>query len=110
VWPAEQPGLVGRERRADGRRDDHAAERDVAGGHRLGERRQVGLDAEVLAAEPASEATEAADHLVEDQVATVLVGQSPQAGEVALRRRVDAARALHRLGEDGATPSPCSAR
>ena len=101
VAVAQQPRLVRLQRTAHRRSDQHAAERHVARGDRLGKGREVGLDAEVLGSEPAAEATEAADHFVEDQVATVLVGQSAQSGQVALGRRVDPSGPLDRLGQDG---------
>ena len=81
--------------------DEHAAERDVAGRDRLGERREVGRDAVVVGGEPTAGAAEAGDDLVEDQVCAVLVAQLAQRLQVAIRRRVHAAGALHRLGDDG---------
>ena len=49
-----------------------------------------------------AKATEAADHLVRDHQHIVLVQNRLDCREVALGRHVDAARAHHRLGDEGA--------
>ena len=67
----------------------------------LGQRHDVGRDAEVLVGEPLAGAAAAGLHLVEDQQQLVLVGQLAQAGEEAGGRNADAAFALDRLDQDG---------
>ena len=82
-------------------RDHRAAERLVAGGDALGDRHEVRLDAEVLAAEPLAGAAETADHLVGDQQDPVLAADALDLRPVGRRRHDHAARALHRLADEG---------
>ena len=76
-----------------GRARDAAAEA-------LGERHDVGRDAEVLIGEPLAGPAAAGLHFVEDQQQVVLVGQLAQLGEEAVGRDADAAFALNRLDQD----------
>ena len=96
---AQEEVGVGLERGTRRGPDEHAAERLVAGGDRLGEGHQVGPHAVVLRGEPRAEAAEAGDDLVEDQVRAVLVAQPAELLQVLIGRREDAAGALHRLGQ-----------
>ncbi len=89
------------ERRGHGAVDDHAAERQEAARHALGERDHGRLDARpALDPEPRPEAAEGADHGVGDEQDPVLLAQVGDALDVALGRRVDAAGADHGLAEE----------
>ena len=88
------------ERRGHAPVDDHAAERQVAAGHALGEDDHVGHDVPALDAEPGAEAAEAADHRVDDEQHAVRAAELGDALEVALRRREHAAGADDRLDEE----------
>ena len=98
---AQHVAGIGLQRPACGLPDEDAAEGLVPRRHRLGERRQVGDDAVAVGGEPVPEATEPGDHLVEDQQRAMVVAQPPELGEVAVGGWVDAAGALHRLGDHG---------
>src|SRR3546814_3321748 len=76
-------------------------ERQVAGGDALGQRHQVRLDGEAVAAEPLAGAPEAADHLVGDQQDVVLPADALHLRPIACRRDDDAAGTLHRLAAEG---------
>ena len=91
---------VGLERPTHGRTDEHATQRLVPRRHALGERDQVGAHVVALGAPPLAQPAEAADDLVEDEERAVLVGLVAQPLEVAVDRRVHAAGAHHRLGDD----------
>ena len=89
------------EGRGDLARGDHAAEREVAAGHALGERDHVRLDVgPALDAEPGAEPPEGADHGVDHEQDPVLLAEVRDALDVALGREVDAAGADHRLAEE----------
>ena len=79
---------------------EHGAHRRVRRGEALGHADQVGGDALARAGEELADPTEAGDHLVGHQQDAVPVGDLPQAGPVARRRRDRAAGVLHRLGDD----------
>ena len=79
----------------------NAAERDVAAGNALGKLHDVGLDAVVLEPEPLARSSEARDHLVRNQQHVMAIADLADAGEVVRRRHDHAARALHRLGDEG---------
>src|SRR5207248_4122397 len=81
--------------------DDDPAEWHVAGGDSFREGEEVGLDPVVLRAEPLAQAAEARDHLVEHEQDVVLATEPLDGGPVAVRRRVDAAGADHRLAQEG---------
>ena len=66
----------------------------------LAERHRVRRHAVVLPGEPVAGAADAGLDLVEDQERAVLAAELAQAGEVAGRRDVDAALALHRLDDE----------
>ena len=78
---------------------DHSAQRHGGRGDRLGEHHQIGLDAEVLRRERSAEASEAGDHLVEDEQDAVLARDLAQPREVALGRHQHPARARDRLDD-----------
>ncbi len=78
---------------------DHARER-VAGRDGLGDRHQVRLDPELLDREHRPGTAEAGLHLVDDQHDPVLGGDLAHALDELLRRRDEAALALHRLEDD----------
>ena len=80
---------------------DCRAHREVAGGHRLGHRHDVGFDAEVLAREPGAGTSEAGDHLVDDQQHVVAVADLAHPREVACRRNLHAMRLHDGLGDEG---------
>src|SRR5206468_3057029 len=61
----------------------------------------VGNDAVVLAAPPPAEPAEAADDLVEDEEGAGPIAPLAQALQLAFVRRIDAAGADDRLGDDG---------
>ncbi len=82
VAVAQHVGRIGFERRPHPGPDEHAAERLVPGGDRLGEGREVGHHPVVLGGEPRAEPAEAGDHLVEDQQRAVAVAQAAEVGEV----------------------------
>ena len=78
---------AGEERRGDRAVDDHAAERQVAARHALGERDHVGPHlGPALDPEPRAEPAEGADHRVDDEQDPVLGAQVGDALDVALRR------------------------
>ncbi|MNS81773.1 hypothetical protein D3C72_1154950 [compost metagenome] len=79
---------------------DHAAQRNHAVGHALGEVQHVGHHAEIVRREVGAHAPEAGDDLVEDQQDAVLVADLAQALQIALRRQVPAGRTGHRLHDD----------
>ncbi len=82
--------------------DQHPAQRDITGRHALGKRHQVGLDAEVFAAEPVAETAESANHFIGDQQDAVLVADALDFRPVSRWRNDHAACALHRLTDEGA--------
>ena len=88
------------ERLAHAPRDDDRAEGDVAGADPLRAGDQVGREAVALAAEPAPEPAEAADHLVRDEQDVALAADALDLGPVAVGRRDHAARADHRLADE----------
>ena len=73
----------------------------VAGGDALGRGQDVGLDVEVLDAEPLAGPAPAGHDLVDDQQDAVLVAELAQALHVALRRDDDAVGPHDRLHDDG---------
>ena len=79
--------------------EDRRAHRHVAARDRLGDRHHVRLHVEMLQREPLAGAPEARDHLIGDQQHLVAVADLAQPREVVGRRRIDPARALHRLGD-----------
>ncbi len=93
------------QRLVHGRAEEHPAERLVAAGDGLGERDDVGPDAEVARAEPVPQPPESGDHLVEDEERAMTVAQLAQPGEVARPRRVDATGTDHRLGDHRGDPA-----
>ena len=74
-------------------RDDHAAERHVAGVHALRERDEVGRDIPAIDREPLAAPAEAGHHLVGDHHDAELVADRADAREVAVGRHEDAVRA-----------------
>ena len=80
--------------------DEHAAQRLIARRDRLGKSDQIGANAVVMSGEPRAQAAVAGDDLVEDQICAVLVAQAAHLLQVLLAWRIDAAGALHRLGQD----------
>ena len=86
------PDLV----RDQGCRHGHVGARQA-----LGDRHHVGLDAVALGAEHAPRAAEAADDLVGDHQHIVAPQHLLDGGEVAFGRQDHAARAHHRLGDEG---------
>ena len=88
------------ERRRDLVGDDHAAERDVARVHALGEADEVGRDVPALDREPLAAAPEAGHHLVGDEHDAVAVAEVTHALQVAGRRHEDAVGAHDRLEDD----------
>ena len=82
--------------------DDDSGQRLIGAGQALGDGDQVRLDAEVLIAELAADAPEAAHHLVTDQQDVVTLEHGLDGLPVALRRRHDATGAQHRLADEGA--------
>ena len=102
VGPWRSNGPPGRppERLGDAVRDDHAAERQVAARHALGEHDHVGLHAPALDPEPRSEPAEAADNGVDDQQHTGPLADRRHALHVARQRRVHATGPDHGLDED----------
>ena len=103
-WPAIGRGVhvAAVERRVQDRvvhplRKNVAAQWQIAAGHALGERHDVGLDAPMAEREPAPGAAEAGDDLVGDQQYVVFVADLAQFREIALGRHDDAAGAHDRL-------------
>ena len=96
---AQHVGGVGLQRRPHPGADDHAAERQVAGGDRLGEGDEVGGDAVVAGGEPRAQAAKAGDDLVEDEQRPGVVAQLAQPAQVVGLGGVDAAGADDRLGD-----------
>src|SRR5690606_3588351 len=82
--------------------DAHRRDRQIAGGEPLRHRHEVGLEPVLLEAEPFAESAEAADDLVDDEQDAVLAADLLHAPPIALRRNDHAARALHRLADEGA--------
>ena len=82
-------------------RDHHAGDRQIGRRQRLGDRDRVRLVAERRAAEHRAEPAEAADHLVVDHEHVVLGAHRHDLREIGLRRHDHAARAHHRLGDEG---------
>ena len=80
-------------------REEHAAERRVAGGHALGARDDVRLEAEAGRAEPLAEAAVAGDDLVAAEQDAVAVADLAQRLRVARRRHEAAAGVLHGLDD-----------
>ena len=74
---------------------------DVAARNALGKLHDVRLDAVTLQAEPSPGSPEPGNHLVRDQQHVVSVTDLPNAREVVWWRNDDAARALHRFGNEG---------
>jgi hypothetical protein len=81
----------------DARMRQHRAHRHRAVGDALGQSHEVGHDARPLRGEGRAQAAEAGDDLVEDQQDAVPVADLAQARQIALRRRIDAARSGDRL-------------
>ena len=79
----------------------HAAHRDRARRHALGEGDHVRHDPITLRREGVAEAPEAGDDLVEDQQDAMLVADLAQALQIALRGRQHAGRARHGLHDHG---------
>ena len=78
---------------------DHCAEACITGGHALGTRDDVGIDAEALHCEHIADATESADGFVSDHEYVVLVADLANTLEVPGGRREASAGVLHRLEE-----------
>ena len=81
--------------------DDGRGDRQIGRRQRLRHGHDVGRDAERLAAEHVAGAAEAADHLVGDEQHVVLAQHLLDLREIARRRHDHAARAHHRLGDEG---------
>ena len=81
--------------------DEHAGDRQIARRQALGDGHEIGLDAEVLAAEPGAEAAETADDLVGNQQNLVPATDGGDLRPVAFRRDDDTAGALDRFGDEG---------
>ncbi|VBJ00879.1 Uncharacterised protein [Burkholderia pseudomallei] len=75
--------------------------RHVTARQALGERHQVGREAEVLVREPFAGAPEAADHFVGDEQHVVLAADPLDLRPVRRRRKDHAARSLERLADEG---------
>ena len=75
--------------------------REIGAGDALGERHQVGLQAVEAGAEPAAEAAEAGDDLIDDEQHVVLGEDRLHLLEIALGRHDHAAGAHDRLGDEG---------
>jgi hypothetical protein len=88
------------ERVGDAPGDDHAAQRQVAAVHALGEADEVGRDVPAVDREPFAAAAEAGHHLVGDEHDAVLVAEVAHPGQVAGRRHEDAVGAHHRFQDD----------
>ena len=84
----------------DGAAHHDAAQRQVAGGHALGERADVGLDVPVAGGEPLARPAEAGDHLVGDEQHLVPVADLAHEREVVVGRIEHAAAAVDRLGDE----------
>lgn len=80
---------------------DEAATGDAAGDP-FGEGHDIGLDAEVLVAEPGAEASAAGLDFVEDEDEAMFIGEVTEALEEAIGGDVDAAFALDGFDEEGA--------
>ena len=76
------------------------AEREVAGGHRLGEQHQVRLHAPVVEREQLAGAAESGNHFVGHQQHVVAVADFADARKVVVLRRDHSAGALHRLRQE----------
>ena len=76
-------------------------QREVTAGDPLGEGDQVRVDVPVLHPEPASGASEAGDHLVQDQQQAVAIANLPQEAEVLRGRHQDPTGSLDGLGDHG---------
>ena len=75
--------------------DEHAAERQVAGGHAFCEGHEIRSGPEVIGAEPGTQPPETRDHLVRDQQDAVLVTDPLHLRPIAVRR-------------DDTPPAPCT--
>ena len=85
----------------DRRRGQHTAEGHGSVVDGFGKSNQVRADTKEIGTEGGAEATEAGDHLVEDQQDAVPCADLTQSLQVALRRHDDPGGALHRLDDDG---------
>ena len=85
----------------DGLRHGDGAHRHVGRGDSLGHGDGGGRDAERLRAPPIARARKAADHLVGDEGDVVLGQHRLHLGEIGLGGNEHAARAHHRLGDEG---------
>ena len=81
--------------------DDGGAERCITRCQPFGAGDDVGLDVEVLGAEPLSDATKAADDFVHDEHDAGAVAQLAHLAVVVRVRHDAAARVLHRFEDDG---------
>ena len=81
--------------------DHERAERLVTRGDGLGEGHEVRARAKVLAAEPATGATEPADDLIRGEQDAVAVDDALDLGPIGARRDDHPAGALHRFGDEG---------
>ena len=105
-WPAYvepcrkigPPGLTP-ERLGDALGDHDPAQREIAAGHALGEHDHVRLDAPALDPEPGAEATEGADHCIDDEQGAGAPAQIGDAFDVSRGGWVHAAGADHRFHE-----------
>ena len=79
----------------------HRAHRRGGVGEALGERHNIGQDAETLGGKAVAEAAEAGDDLVENQQDAMRIADLAETLEIALRRQNDAGGAGHRLDDDG---------
>jgi hypothetical protein len=95
-----EPRAVLPEGRRDPRADDHAAEREVAAGHALGEREHVGAHVPALDAEPGPQTPEPGDDRVADEDHAGALAQRGDALDVAGGRLAHPARADDGLDED----------
>ena len=92
---------LGPERLGDRAADEHGAERQVAARDALGEHDHVGLDVPALVSEPGADAAERADHAVDHEQDAVALADRRDRLDIARGRRAHAARADHRLAEEG---------
>ena len=81
--------------------DQYAAKRNITRGHAFGKGDQIGFEAHGFAAEPCTEATEAANHFVRNNQHAVFIANALDFRPVGFRWNDDAARALHRFADKG---------
>ena len=101
VAVAQDEVLVGFQRLAHPRSDDHPTDLLVPGGHRLGEGDHVGNDVKRVGREPRAQPSEPGDHLVEDEQGAVAITECPRFGEVTRWRREHPTGTLDRLDQEG---------